>query len=473
MSNPAIVLMTDPSRCNLGDVHHLVEALLEIQQMGQDAIPQAFCDHPAAASEFVDAYAHAYPQLVLEDREIPTPGHLHSLIATGQIGALGRLPELALPDEVQRPFEQNGTSAFPIVVLTLGSSQVLLDALRQSPSMRETVRLIDVRQDGTDAAPVSIADAVAIRGLDGEPSEHDQSDTERRELDDVAGASKKDPTSLALHDDQMNLDVVETADVVRADPSEYEQDAEPEPGPVAPSAAVVQPPPVVVAEPVAELALPEGSPGGAAVAEAVLETAPQPVAAWPTNTEVIEPITPPVEPEAQPADDSANASDGQDEQPASEGAADDRDLPEHDDVPEDDDVAEHGDAPDKKEDVVGKAARARDEDEDVYYPAVGSLIAGADVLYPAVDHDEEHGTLRELAAVLLDDGILDLDLASEFLAAHRDEGLPAPARQEALLTFRSSDNVVTIEDLQGAFDQDSDDALDDSSAARLLQDSDL
>jgi hypothetical protein len=72
MSNPAIVLMTDPSRCSLGDVHHLVHALLEIQQMGQHAIPQAFCDHPAAAREFIDAYAHAYPQLILEDPAIRT-----------------------------------------------------------------------------------------------------------------------------------------------------------------------------------------------------------------------------------------------------------------------------------------------------------------------------------------------------------------------------------------------------------------
>ena len=89
MSNPAIVLMTDPSRCSLGDVHHLVQALLEMQQMGQHAIPQAFCDHPEAAGDFVDAYTNAYPQLVLEDRGIPTPDHLHSLISNGQIGPIG------------------------------------------------------------------------------------------------------------------------------------------------------------------------------------------------------------------------------------------------------------------------------------------------------------------------------------------------------------------------------------------------
>jgi hypothetical protein len=450
-----------------------------MQQMGQHATPQAFCDHPAAASEFVDAYVHAYPELVLEAPEIPTPSHLHTLITTGQIGALGRPPELALPDEMPRPFEQNGTNAFPIVVLTLGNSQVLLDALRQSPTMRESVRLIDVRQDETDAAPVSIADAVAIRGLDGEPLDDDQSGTERRELDDVAGASKKDFTSLALHDDQMNLDVVETADVASRDPSEYEQAAEREAGPIAPSAASVQPAPLVAAEPVAEPTLPEGSLATTTAAEPVLETAPEPVAAWPSNTDLIESITPPVELEVQPADDSATEGDAQDEQPASDGAAEDPDLPEHDDAAEDDDVAEdddaaeHGDAPDKKGDVVGKAARARDEDDDVYYPAVGSLIAAADVLYPAVDSGEEHGTLRELAAALLDDGILDPDLASEFLVAHQDEGSPVSARQEAILTFRSSDNVVTIEDLHGAFDQDSDDALADSIAARPLHDSDL
>jgi hypothetical protein len=261
MSNPAIVLMTDPSRCSLGDVHHLVQALLEMQQMGQHAIPQAFCDHPEAAGDFVDAYAHAYPQLVLEDREIPTPAHLHSLISSGQIGTIGRTPELAPSDDLQPPAGPNGANALPIVMLTLGSSQALLDALQQAPAIRESIRLIDVGQERADTLSVTIADAVAIHGLDGEPSQHARSDMDRLELDDIPGASKVELTTLALHDDQMSLDVVETVEVSSSGPSAYDQGGEHAPGPFEPPAAP-QPAPAAVAAPAAPL-LPDDSLGSA------------------------------------------------------------------------------------------------------------------------------------------------------------------------------------------------------------------
>jgi hypothetical protein len=471
MSSPAIVLMTDPSRCSLGDVHHLVQALLEIQQMGEHAMPQAFCDHPAAARDFIDAYANAYPQLVLEDREIPTPGHLHSLITTGQVGPLGRPPELAPPDDVQRPAEQNGTNAFPIVVLTLGNSQMLLDALQQSPTMRESIRLIEVGEERPDALSVSIADAVAIRGLDGEPWEHDRSGMELPVLDDIAGDSKTDLPSVALHDDQMNLDVVETAEVSSSEPSDYQHDVEPQPGPVAPPATPVQPAPVAVAEPAAEPALPGDSLAGPTV-EAVLETTPQAATAWPSDTELVEPIA---EPQAQAPDDTASAGDGQDPQPSTGSAGEDVD-PGEDDPAEDGGVPEDHDAPEKKAerkaDAAEEATRSALDQDDVYYPPVGSLIAGADVLYPALDQESAPGALHELVAVLLDDGFLDADLAAELLAADQDAGPLVSAHQESIVAVRATDNVVTLEDFHPAYEQESDDQLADA-GARPLHDSDL
>jgi hypothetical protein len=129
-----------------------------------------------------------------------TPDHLQSLVSTGQIGAIGRPPELATSHDLQPPTEPTGAAAFPIVMLTLGSSQVLLDALQQSPAMRESIRLIDVAQETTDPMSVSIADAVAMRGFDGEPWEQGRSRTERLELDDMPGPSKADFASLALHE---------------------------------------------------------------------------------------------------------------------------------------------------------------------------------------------------------------------------------------------------------------------------------
>jgi hypothetical protein len=467
MSNPAIVLMTDPSRCSLGDVHYLVQALLEMQQMGPHAIPQAFCDHPAAARDFVDAYAHAYPKLVLEDREIPTPDHLQSLLSAGQINAMGPPVQPMLPGVLPPPTEQNGTSSLPIVVLTLGSSQVLLDALQRSPTIRESIRLIDVGQDKADAASVSIADAVAIRGLDGEPGDRERSSMERPELDDIAGPSKVESASLALHDDQMNLDVVETADLSGSTPG-YGDDEE-KPGAVTP-AAVAQPAPVAAAAPatapVAGPARADDGPASATAAEPVLETA-APGAVWPNSAappEPIAPIAPPEpiapdeplvsidEPQAQAPDDTANAN-GQGEQPSTGGAA------------EEGDPVEKGDADEK--------AKSAPDQDDVEYPPVGSLLAGADVLYPALDQGDAHGALHELAAVLLDDGILDPELAAELLAAHEGDGPPAFGRQEATIVVRSGDNVVTLEDIYAACDQESEDSLADSSVARPLHDSDL
>jgi hypothetical protein len=486
MSNPAIVLMTDPSRCSLGDVHHLVQALVEIQQMGEHAMPQAFCDHPAAAKEFIDAYANAYPQLVLEDREIPTPGHLHSLITNGQIGPLGRLPELTPPDELQRPIEQNGANAFPIVVLTLGNSQLLFDALQQSPTMRESIRLIEVGEERPDALSVSIADAVAVRGLDGDPWAHDRSDTELPVLDDVAGATKTDVASVALQDDQMDLDVVETADISSSDPSAYQHEVEPEPVRVEPPATAAQPAPLAGAEPAAAPTLAGDGLAGATAVEPALETAPPVVATWSTDTEPItEPLEPVIEPEAQAPDDTANEGeddtasegDGQDPPPAT-GSAGEDDAPE-DDAPENDDGLEDEDVPEKKPAKHGDAAEApgrgaRDQDDDVAYPPVGSLIAGADVLYPALDDDSAQGALHELAAVLLDDGFIDADLAAELLGAYRNDGPLVSARQEAIETVRSSDdNVITLDDFQAAYEQESEDALADAGGVRPLHDSDL
>ncbi len=319
MSNPAIVLMTDPSRCSLGDVHHLVQALLEMQQMGQHAIPQAFCDHPEAAGDFVDAYTNAYPQLVLEDRGIPTPDHLHSLISSGQIGPIGpvgpvgRAPELALADDLQPPAGPNGANALPIVMLTLGSSQALLDALQQAPAIRESIRLIDVGPERTDTLSVTIADAVAIHGLDGEPSQQERADMDRLELDDISGASKAGLTTLALHDDQMSLDVVETAEVSSSEPSAYDQGGEHVPGPFEPPAAP-QPAPPAVAAPAAPL-LPDDSLGSAAAVEPAIEPASQPaseiVAAHSSESDLVEPDdSEPVEPEAQAPVDAADEGEG-------------------------------------------------------------------------------------------------------------------------------------------------------------------
>jgi hypothetical protein len=432
--------------------------------MGQHAIPQAFCDHPEAAGDFVDAYAHAYPQLVLDDREIPTPAHLHSLISSGQIGAIGRTPELAPSDDLQPPAGPNGANAPPIVMLTLGSSQALLDALQQAPTIRESIRLIDVGQERADSLSVTIADAAAIHGLDGEPSQHARSDMDRLELDDIPGASKAELTTLALHDDQMSLDVVETVEVSSSGPSAYDQGGEHAPGPFEPPAAP-QPAPAAVAAPAAPL-LPDDSLGSATANEPAIEPASEIVASPSSDSDLIEPDdSEPVEPEAQAPADAVDEGEGQVGQ-----APEDSDP---DKGPGNDDKGPGKDV-DKEVDAVEEVGQlARDQDDDVHYPPVGTLIAGADVFYPALDQDDGHAALRELASVLLDDGIFDPDQASDFIEAQRGEGSPVPARQEGIMVVRSGDKGVTLEDSYGAGEQESEDQLADSNIVRPLHDSDL
>ena len=480
MSNPAIVLMTDPSRCNLGDVQYLVQALLEMQQMGEHAIPQAFCDHPEAASDFIDAYAHAYPQLVLEDRGIPTPDHLHSLISTGQIGPLGWPAELALSGDLQSPAGPNGANGFPIVMLTLGSSQALFDAQQQAPAIRESIRLIDVGQERGDAMSVAVADAVASRELDAEPWQHERSRTERPELDDVSSAAKADLVSLALHDEQMNLDVVETVEGSSKEPSVYDQDGEPEPVAAAPVVAASKPASATVDERPAMSA--DGGVAGATgsatetATEAPLQPAIPPVVATrPSDMDAIEPVE---SGSLEPSEGDPGAPSPEPEAEAPDGATDPGDAR----PPAGHAAGKGGDKPDKgagkkadqQADVAEAAGKdASEQDDDVYYPPVGTLIAAADVLYPALDQGGAHGALRELASVLLDDNLLDSDLAADFIETQRGEGMPVPARQEPIVAVRSGDNVVTSEDAYGAGDQESDDQLAGADIARPLHDSDL
>lgn len=471
MSNPAIVLMTDPSRCSLGDVHHLVQALLEMRQMGEYATSQAFCDHPAAAKDFIAAYAHAYPQLVLEDREIPTPDHLESLIATGQIGALARPADLAslggLPSfgGTSRPAEQNGANGFPIVVLTLGSAPVLIDALQQSAAMKESIRVIDIVPDQAANPPVSIAEAVAIHGLDGDGSwEHEGGD--RPELDEIGGASTTDASSLALHDDRMSLDVVETAKPPSGAAMTSYQADEQEAGTVEASSAAAQPASAVATPLPAEPAPPEDSYQASVTAEPAPEVATPVATAWTDNTQPLEPGTQAAAPDelaAQEPDEVADPGGGEQE---------DQDKPAQSGKPD------QG-ADDEQNAVSEEGGRDAPDDDNVYYPPVGSLIVGADVFYPALDQaaapdqNGAYGALRELAAAMLDDGMVDPDLTGEMLAAQQGDLLPAPSHHEEIPTFRSSGNVVTIEDLYGSFDQDGDDPLADDAVAQPLHDSDL
>jgi hypothetical protein len=135
-----------------------------------------------------------------------------------------------------------------------------------------------------------------------------------------------------------------------------------------------------------------------------------------------------------------------------------------------DDPAEPGRDADEPSDDDGEKAVKSAAEDDVEYPPVGTLLAGSDVVYPALDDDESHGALRELANVLLDDGIFDAELSAELVEAQRGEA--PPPRHEAPLAGGKDDHVVGHEEDDGPGDQGSEDQLADA-IARHQHDSDL
>ncbi len=250
----------------------------------------------------------------------------------------------------------------------------------------------------------------------------------------------------------MNLDVVETEEATGSARAAYEQEHEQELAASEPTPAA-QPAEPAVAEPAVTLQ----DAGSTGPAEPALEVASPAETSWSGDTAPVALDEQSVVADTPSPEEETVAVTGEEqgEQSASsEDAGDD----------------EEGDAGQDDEEVV---QGADNDDDDVEYPPVGNLIAGADVAYPALDQSGSVGALHELAAVILDDGIVDLDLASDLLEAHQDGPPPAVAGQEEILAARFADNVITIDDLYGSLDPEGDDSLTDSATAPHVHDSDL
>jgi hypothetical protein len=162
MSNPAVVILTDPAQCQLAEAETLVQALLQVQQLNKAGVPasQAFCDHPAAAMEFIDAYSKAYPALQLETSDLPLPQHLYSMVADGRLSPL-RPAEAA---ETAKP-EQSG-QLYPLYVLSLGAPEALIQALQHNSLAKSGIRVLEIAPiEQAGAEPVSVAEAVAAEPL--------------------------------------------------------------------------------------------------------------------------------------------------------------------------------------------------------------------------------------------------------------------------------------------------------------------
>jgi hypothetical protein len=162
MSNPAVVILTDPARCQLAEAETLVQALLQVQQLNNAGVPasQAFCDHPAAAMAFIEAYSKAYPALQLQTSDLPLPQHLYSMVADGRLSPF-RPVEAA--DSAKS--EQAG-QLYPLYVLSLGAPEALMHALQHNSLAQSSIRVLEIPPiEQARAEPVSVAEAVAAAPL--------------------------------------------------------------------------------------------------------------------------------------------------------------------------------------------------------------------------------------------------------------------------------------------------------------------
>jgi hypothetical protein len=162
MSNPAVVILTDPGRCQLAEAETLVQALLQVQQLNQAGVPasQALCDHPAAAMDFIDAYAKAYPALQLQTSDLPLPQHLYSMVADGRLSPLQPV-EPAEAAKLEQP-----APLYPLYVLSLGAPEALMQALQHNSLAKSSIRVLEIAPiEQARAEPVSVAEAVAAAPL--------------------------------------------------------------------------------------------------------------------------------------------------------------------------------------------------------------------------------------------------------------------------------------------------------------------
>ena len=205
MASPSIVILTEPANCQLVDSQLLLEALLQAQQLSREGVPvaQTYCDNPAAAAEFMDAYAKAYPGLELKSTDLPPPDQLNSMLASGQ------LAPLPTPDGTN---PAGAPMLNPLLVLSLGKPDGLLQALQGLRSVRNSINVIEIAPD-TEArkVPISVAAAVAAHALaDTSWSVETTSASSRHgEEDTLPAADEGANAPLRLDSVEFNLDYIQ------------------------------------------------------------------------------------------------------------------------------------------------------------------------------------------------------------------------------------------------------------------------
>lgn len=158
MSHGTVVILTEPARCDFADPGTLLQAVLQLHQLNAAGVSasQAFCDHPAAAMKFLEAYAKAYPELQLRSSDLPPPETLYSIVADGGVRPL----QVAATPEAAKPAETS--QLLPVYVLSLGAPDALMRALKHNGFARRDIQVVEIPPaEAATPESVSVAEAVA------------------------------------------------------------------------------------------------------------------------------------------------------------------------------------------------------------------------------------------------------------------------------------------------------------------------
>jgi hypothetical protein len=209
MTNPAVVILTDPARCQLAEAETLLQALLQVQQLNKAGVPasQAFCDHPAAAMEFIEAYSKVYPVLQLQTSDLPLPQHLYSMVADGRVSPL---PPVVAGETAKL---EQVSQVHPLYVLSLGAPEALMQALQHNSLAKSSMRVLEIAPiEQAKAEPVSVAEAVAGAPLARSSSQTESSST-REPVDGGASGTESlanEPVELSNVEVDLNWIQIDT-----------------------------------------------------------------------------------------------------------------------------------------------------------------------------------------------------------------------------------------------------------------------
>lgn len=236
MTSRTVVILTEPERCELAGADVLMQAVLQLQQLNKAGIAasQTFCDHPAAAMKFIEAYAQAYPELQLRTADLPLPEQLYSIIANG------RIMPLQAPTTPQTVNSGEASQLYPLYVLSLGAPDALMRALKHNSFAKSDIKVVEIAPvERSSVDSVSVADAIAHDGRFSWRAER-MADSRHSEDDGFASAEWAASDPLKLDGVEVNLDHIQ---IHRKSGQEDQYDrALDELAPI-----VVAPPPAVVA----------------------------------------------------------------------------------------------------------------------------------------------------------------------------------------------------------------------------------